>query len=394
MVGGGLAIVLAAGFYLPLTLLAPLDTVAAQVLPWQAPATAQPALDFPAYGAAGVGAVGYPGVLASRGVATALPIASITKVITALTVLEAKPLALGQSGPEITFTDADVQFYDDQLAQDGVVATVTPGQTISERNLLDIMLMASANNYAQTVAAWAFGSQSAFLDAAKAWLAEQGLSQTSVTDPTGILPSNTSTVTDLVQLAKLALAHPVVEQIVSTASIDVPGIGRFDNRNELLGIDGVDGIKTGTLDESGACLLFSAEKTIGTQVVTVVGVVLGGPDHPTVAADVRSLLAQVSAGFQEVKLTTAGTAYASYTTVWGDTATAVAAQDASTVLWSDTPVTVAVHADALRLAADDAAVGVLDFTAGDRVISVPLRLSGSIEDPGPGWRLSHPAELF
>ncbi len=391
---GGLALVLGAGFYLPFTLLAPLEPVAAAVLPWQAPVTAAPTLGFPGYGASGVGAVGYPGVLASHGTSDPLPIASITKIVTALTVLEAKPLALGETGPNITFTDADVQFYDDQVAQNGVVAPIVPGQVITERNLLDVMLMASANNYAETVAVWAFGSQAAFLDAARAWLLAHGLTSTTITDPTGIQASNTSNVANLVELAKLAIANPVVKQIVGTGTLEVPGVGTVANRNELLGVDGVDGIKTGTLDESGACLLFSAEEAVGSQTVTVVGVALGGPDHPTVAADVRTLLAQVKAGFHEVQLAAAGTAYADYTTAWGDDATAVAAETQSTVVWSDTPVTLAVKADSVRLAQAGASVGELDFTIGDRTVRVPLTLAAAIADPGPGWRLSHPAELF
>lgn len=393
MVFGGLAVALAAGFYLPLTLLAPLQPVAAQVQSYAAPVTQAAALTFPGYGAVGVGAVGFPGVLASSGSADPRPIASLTKIITALTVLDAKPLAIGEAGPAITFTDSDVQFYNEQLAQDGVVATAVPGQMISQRNILDVMLMASANNYADTVAVWAFGSEPAFLTAASTWLAKQGLGHTTVTDPSGIQPSNTSSIADLIGLAKLALANPVVAQIVATATLDVPGIGTVANRNELLGVDGVDGIKTGTLDESGACLLFSAKKTIGSTVIEIVGVALGGPDHPTVAADMHTLLDQVIAGFHQVALVRAGDAFAGYDTPWGDAATAVAAGDASVLTWSSTPITVAIRADAVRLATDGSAAGTLVFTVGDQTVSVALKISGKIADPGPWWRLTHPGRL-
>lgn len=390
---GGLALVLGSGFYLPVTLLAPLEPVSAQVQPVASPATQAAALTFPAYGAVGVGAVGYPGLLASSGNASPMPIASITKVVTALTVLEAKPLALGDAGPDITFTGADVQFYDNQLAQDGVVAPAVPGTAISERNILQVMLMASANNYAETVAVWAFGSEPAFVTAATAWLSEHGLTQTTITDPSGIKPSNTSTVADLVELGKLALADPVVAQIVGTASIEVPGVGTVANRNELLGVDGVDGIKTGTLDESGACLLFSAKKTVGGQVIDIVGVALGGPDHPTVAADMRTLLGQVTAGFHDVPLVAAGDSVATYDTPWGDAASAVTTQAASVVVWSSTPITATVNADPVRLADAGSPVGSLVFTAGTQTVSVPLQLSAKIDDPGPWWRLSHPGRL-
>jgi D-alanyl-D-alanine carboxypeptidase (penicillin-binding protein 5/6) len=391
---GGTAIVLAAGFYLPLTLLAPLGTVAAHLDTWSAPTPTDPALDFPAYGASGIGAVGYDGVLASAGPTTALPIASISKVVTALVVLQSMPITVTDPGPTVMFSTVDEGFYAAQLAVDGVVAEVHAGQQMSERNILDLMLMASANNYAESLVTWAFGTEAAYADTANAWLRTNGFASTVVHDATGIDPANVSSVADLINLGKRAIADPVIAQIVATVSLDVPGIGLVQNRNALVGIDGVDGIKTGTLDEAGSCLLFSARETVGTETITLVGVVLDGPDHPTVDASVRALIAQAVAGFHVVTLTTAGEQFATWRTAWGDAAAAVAAKDSSVVLWSNTPVNLAIDANPLRLAADGADVGTLEFTAGNRTISVQLELKGAIDDPGPWWRLANPTKLF
>lgn len=391
---GSAIVVLAAAFYLPLTLLAPLKPVAAALESYTPPAASQPAVTFPGYGASGVGAVGYPGVLASAGSADPLPIASISKVITALVVLDAHPLALGEAGPDITFGDADQAFYDAQVADGGSVESVFPGLVLSQRNVMNVMLIKSANNYAETLAAWGFGSESAFIDAARAWLAAQGLTSTTIEEPTGVSPNNRSTVADLVELAKLAEANPVISEIVSTQTIDVPEIGTVDNSNGLLGVNGVVGIKTGTLDEAGACLLFSQEHQIGSTTITVVGVVLGGPDHATIDAAISSLLAEVDAGFTEVQLTTAGQKFADYETPWGDAAAAVAANDASVALWAATPVTVDVKVDDIHLADRGTDVGRLVFTAGTQTVTVPLTLSSTIDDPGPWWRLTNPTELF
>jgi len=391
--GGGL-VVLATAFYLPLTLLAPLRSVAPVVETYTPPAAVQPAVTFPSYGASGVGAVGYPGVLASAGSSEALPIASISKVITALVVLDQHPLTVDEAGPSITFGDIDQGYYDAQLADGGVVESVYVGQVMSQRDVMNVMLLESANNYAESLATWAYGSESAFVDAANAWLAKAGLASTSIEEPTGVSPNNRSTVADLVELGKLALANPVVAQIVSTASMDVPEIGTIENRNELLGIDGIDGIKTGTLDEAGSCLLFAQDHTVGSTTVTIVGVVLGGPDHDTIDAAIRSLLAEVDAGFTEVTLATKGQEFAHYETAWGDAATAVAAQDASVAVWSATPVTAAVDVHDVTLASAGVEVGSLTFTVGTRTVTVPLTLSATIDDPGPWWRLTNPAQLF
>ena len=386
--------VLALAFYLPLTLLAPLQAVDASVDPYPTPTAVQPALTFPGYGAAAVGAVGYPGVLAASGSPDPLPIASITKVITALVVLESKPLGAGEAGPDIVFSGTDVEFYDRLRAEGGVVADVSAGQVMSQRDVMRLMLITSANNYAESLATWAFGSVEAYVGTANAWLQMQGLAQTVVVDPTGMSPSNVSSSANLLEVAKLVVADPVIAEIVATTSIDIPGFGVIENRNALLGIDGIDGIKTGTLDEAGASLLFSADYAVGTDSITIVGVVLGGPDHETINAAIRQLLVGVDAGFTPVTLATQGQEFASYTTAWGDTADAVAGETATVAVWAASPVTAVVEADELTLGEDGTEVGSVTFTVAERTITVPLRLDATIDDPGPWWRLTNPGKLF
>lgn len=390
--GGGL--VLATAFYLPMTLLAPLPEVDPSLVSYTAPALEQPLIDFPPYGASGLGAIGYEGVLAQAGATTPLPIASISKVVSALVVLDAHPLALGESGPEVTMSAIDEAFYAEQIAQDGIVTPVRAGLVVSQRNMLNMSLMASANNYAQSLAAWAFGSEAAYVEAARSWLDRHGLTSTTIGDATGIMPTNTSTVPDLIEIARLALAHPVIAEVVATAAVDVPEIGTILTRNRLLGIDGVDGIKTGTLDEAGSCLLFSADHMIGGETVTIIGVVLGGPSHDEINAAIRGILAQADAGFRQVTLASAGDVFGEYETVWGDAATAVAESTTAAVIWSGTPIQAEVVVEPVRLAEAGTDVGEVTFSAGERTITVELDLSATIDDPGPWWRLGNPARLF
>lgn len=178
------------------------------------------------------------------------------------------------------------------------------------------MLLPSANNYAQTLAAWAFGSESAYLDAAHAWLAAHGMTGTTIVDASGVDDANTSTVSDLLVLARLVVADPVLAPIVATTAAEVPDLGAIENSNKLLGIAGdgitVDGIKTGTAPLAGACLLFSAETVVGEHVVTLVGVVLGGDSHAGVREAVASLIGSVAAGYREVEVVAAGQPFAEY----------------------------------------------------------------------------------
>lgn len=391
---GAAALVLVTAVYLPFTLFAPLHAVQAVETTHEMLPAAAPMIDFPPYGASGLGAVGYDGVLAAAGTPDALPIASISKVVTALVVLDSKPLAPDAPGPTITFTTQDEVFYAEQLANDGVVEPATAGTSISQRNMMDAMLMASANNYAQSLASWAFGSEAAYADAARTWLAAHGFTKTVVNDATGMSAGNVSTVAELIELGKLAIADPIVSAIVATPTVDIPGVGVVENRNGLLGIDGIDGIKTGTLDEAGSCLLFSLDYPVGDTSVTLVGVVLGGPDHDTINAAIRSLLAQAETGFTQVTLATPDEEYGTYDTPWGEQAAAVPARAVTAVVWGSAPVGSTVQLDTVALAAQGTDVGDLTFTVGEKQYTVDLELDRPLTDPGPWWRLTHPALLL
>jgi D-alanyl-D-alanine carboxypeptidase (penicillin-binding protein 5/6) len=83
--------------------------------------------------------------------------ASVAKVITALVVLEAKPLGVTDAGPNLTMTEADVARYDTAKSGGQSNLEVKVGQTITQRQMLDGVMLASANNLAESLAIWAFG---------------------------------------------------------------------------------------------------------------------------------------------------------------------------------------------------------------------------------------------
>lgn len=388
------AVATAVALYLPLTLLAPISTVAATAVAYTDPAPAPASIAWPAHGSSAVAAVGFPGVRATNGSTAARPIASISKIITSLVVLEAKPIALESPGPTVTFSAADAALVKKYQSMNGQTVPMAAGGSLSERDIMSVALVASANNYAAVLADWAFGSQAAFAAAAKAWLLAHGFGQTTIVEPTGMSPSNVSTATDLVAIGQLALANPVIAKIVSTPTFSLPGVGILKNSNTLLGHDGVAGIKTGTLDQAGACLLFAAHYSIGGQTITVVGAVLGAVDHTALNADVRAMLASVKAGFHEVRLASQGEPFASYATPWKQKARAIATRAASIVVWSNPRVSSVISARNVSLPTKGAAAGRVTFTIGDRKITVPLALDHGFQDPGVWWRLTNPGTLM
>jgi D-alanyl-D-alanine carboxypeptidase (penicillin-binding protein 5/6) len=332
------------------------------------------------------------GVWMSAGPSEPQPMASISKLVTALVILDAKPLAgVDDAGPTLTFNSAQT-LYDKYYLLGATVSRMRPGSTMSERDALEMMLVVSASNYAEAASTWAYGSQSAFLRAASAWLAANGLTGTTLVEPTGIDPRNVSTPADLVALGKIAMANPVVAQIVGTEILDVPNIDPARNTNALLGMSGITGIKTGTLEEYGSNLLFSSTLDVGLdEPLQVVGVVLGSGD--SLNSSVREFLESLKAGFHIVVFGESGDQIGTYTTAWGESARILLGGDASLLTWSDTPVTTSFEAGSLTTGSDGDEVGTVTWTVGDTTLTAPLVLDGSIEPPDAWWRLTHPFEL-
>jgi D-alanyl-D-alanine carboxypeptidase (penicillin-binding protein 5/6) len=332
------------------------------------------------------------GIWMSAGDGEPQPMASISKLVTALVILDAKPLAgVDDAGPTLTFNSAQT-LYDKYFLLGATVLRMRPGSTMSERDALEAMLIVSASNYAEAVSTWAYGSQPAFLRATSAWLAANGLTGTTLVEPTGIDARNVSTPTDLVALGKIAMANPVIAQIVGTRTLDVPNIDPAPNTNALLGVDGITGIKTGTLEEYGSNLLFSSTLDVGLdEPLQVVGAVLGGGD--SLNQSVRDLLSSLRAGFHVVTLGGSGDQIGTYTTAWGESARILLAEDVSLLTWSDTPVTSSFAAESVTTAEDGDEVGTVTWTVGETVLTSPLVLDGAIEPPDAWWRLTHPGEL-
>lgn len=391
---GLLAVILAIAVYLPMTLLAPLSATDAVVAKRAVLPGAAAQLAFPSYGGSAVGAVGYDGVLAQAGSTSPLPMASITKLVTMMVVLQAKPLADGQEGPSVTMTSADVSLYNRYLAQNGSISPVRSGLVFTQHELMELSLVRSADNYAASLAVWAYGSMDAYLAAAKSWVAAHQMPSMAITDPTGIDLSDAASAADLLTLGKLALADPVIAGIVSMKSVTIHDVGTLKNTNSLLGSLGIVGIKTGTLTGAGSNLLFASEHKVDGEKVTIVGVVLGGSTHAIIDADIKVLMTGVLAGFHEVTLVSKGDTFASYTSRWGQKTTAIAEKSASVVTWSDTAVTSTATVTPVTTGAKGQDVGTATFTVAGRTIRVPLGLATALTDPGPGWRLSHPGLLI
>jgi D-alanyl-D-alanine carboxypeptidase (penicillin-binding protein 5/6) len=384
----GLILLIGAG--VPLSIVAPVPQARADVAAETQSLTPAAKPDFPDFGSSAIAAVGMDGILATHGSQRPRQIASITKIVTALVVLEAKPLQPGDQGPTITLTQQDVAILQQVQADNGSSEPVQAGWRVSERAALETMLIPSANNYAATLAVWAYGSVPKYLVAARAFLKAHHLDDTTLVDTNGLSAADTSTPTDLVELGEIALENEVIAAIVRTQSADEPNVGQLDNTNKLLGQYGIDGIKTGTYGNMHGNLLFSAKVTVGTRTVRLVGVILGAVTHEVLDANVPALLSSVTRSLHDLPLATKGQAFASYQTKWGRVGKAVAAEDVSRLVYGRVELVREAHVHSISGGRKGESVGHVDYIVSGKRITVPLVLDRDVLAAPVWWRLTHP----
>jgi D-alanyl-D-alanine carboxypeptidase (penicillin-binding protein 5/6) len=201
-----------------------------------------------------------------------LPPASTAKLMTALLVLQQ-----GNLDDVVTISPA-------AAATPGSRMGLTAGETLTVRELLYGLLLPSGNDAAVALAEHIAGSEADFVDLMNRQAASLGLNATYFTGPHGMdADGQTSSAADLLTVAQAALEYPLFAEIVATPSVEVGGMA-LTNTNELLGAyPGADGIKTGTSDAGGECLVASVTR----QGHRVLGIVLGSQDR---YADMRAML--------------------------------------------------------------------------------------------------------
>jgi D-alanyl-D-alanine carboxypeptidase (penicillin-binding protein 5/6) len=233
-------------------------------------------VSWPAYGVSAADISGF-GVVAGPGATRPVPIASVAKVMTAYVVLHDHPLPSDGSGPDITVQPSEAAAYPSQARDGDSLVPVAAGETITERQALEALLLPSADNMAWILARWDAGGQAAFVARMNATARRLGMTGTSYTDPSGLDPSTTSTAADQVRLGVAAMRVPPLAAIVAKSTAVVPVAGVVRNYNALLGQDGIVGLKTGSTQAAGGCILLAAWHKAGGRKTLIVAATLGQP---------------------------------------------------------------------------------------------------------------------
>lgn len=326
----------------------------------------------------------------------AFPIASISKIVTALVCLEASPLEAEDQGETHVWSQEDKRRQDAYIAQNGVAYPIPVGTEVTERQMLTLALLPSANDFAAAYAYSVFGDNDAFISAVDAWKARHGLQSLALFEPTGMDERNAASPADVVRIGRLALDDPTVADLVSTRSAELPwGIGEVRSTNPLFSrLPGMLGIKTGASTSAGYNLLAAQQANASERDLVKIVATLGRPNPEQRMNATRGVLLALDEAPQEVDLVVDAERIGTATTVDGVRIPLVARGSASTVLLPGE--------QAVRIAKLSAVpVGARGRTAGTIHVETPLGsedltvvTAKPVADPDFWWRLTHPAELF
>ncbi len=211
-------------------------------------------------------------VLFAKAENESVPVASLTKLMTALVILQ-------QHSPnEIVIIPDGLP----KLANDDQKLNIQPGEKFILSDLTNALLIYSANDVANALAVWDSGSIKNFSNKMNYYAKQWGLDKTNFTNPNGLDELNhKSSASDLLVLATILIQNEEFRKTINTQSMSIQNIDgkkyQLITTNKLLNLPYVYGIKTGFTKEAGQSLMLLAEKN-GHQIITVV---LNSPDRFT-----------------------------------------------------------------------------------------------------------------
>jgi D-alanyl-D-alanine endopeptidase (penicillin-binding protein 7) len=190
-------------------------------------------------------------VLYEKNAGAVVPIASITKLMTAMVALDAQP----SMSETLTISDADV----DMLK--GTHSRLAVGTQLTREEMLRLALMSSENRAASALSRHYPGGRDAFIAAMNAKAHSLGLTETRFLDPTGLTAQNVSSARDLVKMVGAAHQYPLIREFSTSEEYEVALKGgrphTFRNTNALVKSDNwsIGLSKTGYISEAGRCLV-------------------------------------------------------------------------------------------------------------------------------------------
>src|SRR3569623_588057 len=218
--------------------------------------------------------------LLEKNAGTAVPFASITKLLTAMVALDADP----DMNEMLSVSEHDVDMLKHTSSR------IAVGTTQSREDMIHLALMSSENRLASALSQQYPGGHGAFIAAMNAKAAQLGMVNTHVEDPTGLSPNNRASAQDLVHMVLAAERYEPIRQFTTSTGYLQPVASRtqaYHNTNRLVGNPdwNIELSKTGYTSEAGRCIVMKLEAA-GKHLVVVL---LGAPSSNARFADLFSI---------------------------------------------------------------------------------------------------------
>ncbi|MFC9312691.1 hypothetical protein ACFTWH_36385, partial [Streptomyces sp. NPDC057011] len=354
----------------------------------------KPELPWPSEGQAYMAAAGL-GTIGQSGEQKPVPIASVTKSMTAYIILRDHPIKKGEKGAMIDVDKtAETEGKKNSTDNESTLDTVKEGDKLSEYDAIAALMIPSANNIARLLARWDSGSQEAFVKKMNDTAKELGMTNTTYTDPSGLDATTVSTAEDQVKLGlKLVEIETLLDITKKPKWIDPSG-KEWRNWNGLVPFNDSLGIKTGTTTKAGGNLLFAAKKTIGNTNQLIVGAVLGQHKPPiidSVLAASKQLLIATQKVLEGAPVVKKGDVVGYVDDGLGGRTKVVATADVQAVGWATLTVDVKLGDGGGKLpqtAKAGTEIGMLTVGEGASQVKVPVALQSDLAAPGIGSKLT------
>ncbi|MFI1100973.1 D-alanyl-D-alanine carboxypeptidase [Streptomyces melanogenes] len=326
-----------------------------------------------------------------------VPIASVTKSMTAYIIMRDHPMKVGEKGASIPVDGLAEKEggYNKAGKDESTLDTIKAGQTLTQKDALSAVMIPSANNVARLLARWDAGSEAAFVQKMNDTAKQLGMTNTTYTDPSGLNATTVSTAVDQVKLATELVKNPALVDITRQPFwIDPSGVKRR-NYNTLVPFNGAIGIKTGSTSKAGGNLLFAATKDVGGTKQTIVGAVFGQHKSTSILDLVNKVSKDVLIATRK-SLTSAtvikkGDVVGYVDDGLGGRTPVVATKDLTVAGWSGLQTAISLtpgDAKVPHSAKAGTVVGKLTVGSGPGQVSAPVALQKALAEPGFGSKLT------
>jgi D-alanyl-D-alanine carboxypeptidase (penicillin-binding protein 5/6) len=337
------------------------------------------------YGSQAIGIVGY-GINNQTGSELPSPVASTVKVLLTLSILSKKQLPINQQGPNIIITPADVADYNSDLTAGQSVVKVQAGEVITEYQALQALLIASANNFADILANWAFGSSANYQTFANQYAKALGMNETTITDNSGYLTSTVSNANNLEILGQKAITNPVIASIVDQYDATIPVAGKIQNYNINLSPalnTSIDGIKTGNTTSGGGNYIYSSNY----KGYTLVGSIVNAPNLTDALNEAPEILSSYEKMIDIDSVVEKNQVVGYYTLPWANKILVYSSNNITLPVEPNTNYSITVTLDQYKTKQNS--VGYINIKNKNLSNKYPLFAQANYTNPSLWWRIKY-----